>query len=1767
MANPNKPASTTPSKAKTNKANQVTVGQALQTASTSTQAKAKARADYKLALLEARKLRERVSRYNRRRLALNGLGGDRCYPSTAVYGGNSRGNKKWICDQLRHIVFREQNYSVRECEFRVFVEGVEVTPYVRGAMSWTLQTTGGMNTCTFSLNNNHDAFILTPANVCSKLDLSGWRVPLAGKKRLVTTPGRITRNTDEVAKYLIYKRKYERIRPGAADQQIDEAGFWLYPLNPFHSVINKHDCVRVFYRLPHITGLCKIPGSKDYPCPNIKGQQVDELWAPAFTGFVDEYDFEDDPVMGDRLMNIRCYDWRGLLNRMRVRMQPTSSVSDGKSREDQNSAVFKEQREQAKKDKSKGISSTQSFLDVTSDLGINRDLNALYNAAVSAAFTAQCTKGQNYNACTKKAQDDIRGKVAYLVAQMKSIYAGGTVKLGADKQPEVFSGIVKSLAELKDATGVIGILKRTGKDTIKVEYSSKTFVSADEAIQKANSFLLTTGKKAADVAALYLGEYNSNRFVQTTSSVDLGNPQPRNNIFRLVNPGLSSLDNTVSSQYPDIYKNAKFAENPNTNRIYLLNQYVLTTVRGFFSDVPGKIQAEVDRDILATFNTAKLLLLSSAGGTIAILETGAIAKVSKIFTQYVSKNGGSIAKSKVAKAKIDDAVRRFNDLYAQIRSELKKAEQAEVQALRKDSSVRRRAENDSVRKKIEEARRQGANNPTKNSESSSTVADVTHTTARFNQIAVGMYGDLIRAANKNPHPLAGMSFEGAVEWLTLTHLPISKGYEDKLKAYDREALQKWNLNMVFGVIGRPLTYREVTEVGTKSHGDSDPQKAPYSPLHAFMHMLLPTNGTGALSIVQQDITHNIFGATTYDFQTRLELLNELCETLDYQFYVTPYGDLSFEFPNYNSLPYDYGRIFQGAYTVVKGIRSFKLASEQGELNTAWIITGKETERVLEGLTGSQLMQDTYKKTVIVANVLARRVGVRVRNINIKLPGVGSVFKNEGSTGQGEATRIAFGLLEIQRELGRMEAASVQHDFRPFMLPNRPTHVVHRQRMALVKSVSYSMVPLGECTTSLDLHYVRGLNNDGTFRHMAGGTRLPVDYSGLFTGDVSQNIRFGSNPLVNLPGNKLSAAARAARGATVGLESQALRKSVMETTGQRKPRDATNWSCGPYLKDRWLSASYSYADQVDTTFRQAQTYTNQTQGAGGSAGSLPVQPRGASNYIASRTQRPPPNKGNPESAASLDNTSLSYATSGGVDKNNPTKTKASSDYYGNLYNPWPYGRSSKKTSREFNQWGFYRYVNPNGRLSSQNYGFKGKDKYGGRRRHKGKFWGWHSGVDFYGSGIHGKTAYCPIAAHAANIMIGTGFTRYPSNKYIWSRTYSILEAPPTTAAILGPPSEGDKLFAIKKSGSYVFKYTSDGQGIKFKLDGVTKGIYDKIKEQYKFKPKINRNYGSHSGLVVQAFGYVTLPGNSQAKLACRLSYVHCGDLIPYPNQSGGKKYWIGDPGTPKDIRSIPPDTPFVKVGSSGTVQSHLHFGMLVYRPGAKIPAHEFSGMDRAGGDTSAYKEILKTNHEFLRTQMKMKLTGGVNNVNKNQLSSKWKRYFDRLNSSGRAKITTVDQAVDYMLSRSKKYRWSVNPNDWGVQTNPLFFFRPEQIIKDFAEKYKAYREARPENYFDTATGSSVCGNNSAVLRQKISLEYYACVGSARKIGNVRKKKAAKRACYTTFKANKAKLTQRKDVSGTPQQTGGRAYTEKTHRKLDAKVKAGTKQRGNRGANKD
>jgi hypothetical protein len=278
-----------------------------------------------------------------------------------------------------------------------------------------------------------------------------------------------------------------------------------------------------------------------------------------------------------------------------------------------------------------------------------------------------------------------------------------------------------------------------------------------------------------------------------------------------------------------------------------------------------------------------------------------------------------------------------------------------------------------------------------------------------------------------------------------------------------------------------LTKAEVYALGTSTV----PDKAG-SPDACKVHFLLPAEGTPNQNMIEYNVIERL--DLRVELVTRLELLSQLCKSLDYQMYVNGMGDVIFEFPMYDFFPTDYTG-YENLYAFKDHIVSDSINDEGGSAISALEVTSRSL--FIPTQTPNELGQtpiqtsDELRKTIF-SNVLASRIGVIVETYDV--PGV----TNHSKLAQ-------LGYLEFNKRIANFNVFDMQTAYRPYIGVNRPIYHQIKERFGITKSVSYTWRVREDASLDLSLQYTRKRESDGKFRYVTGGERQPISYRSIFGG--------------------------------------------------------------------------------------------------------------------------------------------------------------------------------------------------------------------------------------------------------------------------------------------------------------------------------------------------------------------------------------------------------------------------------------------------------------------------------------------------------------------------------------------------------------------------------------------------------------------------------------------------------------------------------------------
>jgi hypothetical protein len=316
-----------------------------------------------------------------------------------------------------------------------------------------------------------------------------------------------------------------------------------------------------------------------------------------------------------------------------------------------------------------------------------------------------------------------------------------------------------------------------------------------------------------------------------------------------------------------------------------------------------------------------------------------------------------------------------------------------------------------------------------------------------------------------------------------------------------KTLEDWQELVLYGSSRAQMTESEMIQWGKATVSDN----LRGSPWAAAVHMLLPKDGTAASTFVQAKFSSGNEFKSGFNFSTRYDLVNETCRPLDYQWYVSPLGDVMFEFPMMDFEPQAFG-YFRSVLTGDLHLSDSNIEDEAGEIPTALVVTGQENVAQLQGvrLQGDQRALD-LGRLVVYSPVLAKRLGAKVETMSAPT-GIGAVSSKNSDALRSQSVKglEAWANLQFQKRLGQSSTLTCPLPFRIWLTPNRPFLQLVRERMGIIGTVSHSLIITGEATTDLSMLYVRTLGPDLNWRYFStGGANMPLSYASMFTSTGDQ----------------------------------------------------------------------------------------------------------------------------------------------------------------------------------------------------------------------------------------------------------------------------------------------------------------------------------------------------------------------------------------------------------------------------------------------------------------------------------------------------------------------------------------------------------------------------------------------------------------------------------------------------------------------------------------
>ena len=488
------------------------------------------------------------------------------------------------------------------------------------------------------------------------------------------------------------------------------------------------------------------------------------------------------------------------------------------------------------------------------------------------------------------------------------------------------------------------------------------------------------------------------------------------------------------------------------------------------------------------------------------------------------------------------------------------------------------------------------------------------------------YQDFISDDIKN-HPFAVSSLENAIktlilgtpnpprdpayitEWMTKRKVGTFK--LGNIVCYDPNApedtLERWHLMTVFGVNLKPfpkagdnlwLSTAQMQRIGRHTLPSLEADAVVGGPTSRYLHMLLPSSGTGPGTLITHDVMKGGQAADAREWTTRWEVIRDLASKIDFQVLTSPSGDILVEFPQYGFNPCAYLTNFgngpgptvettSSAANAAKESQAKPLAGSSKSLpkgfKKAWaacqsqswasrksiakffIFTNHIKEETLNDeaedfptilqvsgglaftpLNNEQKLAVLKMKAYIWSPALVDRYGVISESVDFPFAGQrGKDLENNSSTILKRLKQL--GLIEFTKRMANASTWQGSLVYRPFMFPNRPIQLHRTNRCGLQTNVSYQWNIGQSASLTVGCHMLMSKRHDHTWRLMTGSTNTPVDYGAIWsTTDTSAPA----------PGVKAKGGDEASKDAkTQQAETPADEKSAKNTSsGENNPPD-------------------------------------------------------------------------------------------------------------------------------------------------------------------------------------------------------------------------------------------------------------------------------------------------------------------------------------------------------------------------------------------------------------------------------------------------------------------------------------------------------------------------------------------------------------------------------------------------------------------------------------
>lgn len=471
-----------------------------------------------------------------------------------------------------------------------------------------------------------------------------------------------------------------------------------------------------------------------------------------------------------------------------------------------------------------------------------------------------------------------------------------------------------------------------------------------------------------------------------------------------------------------------------------------------------------------------------------------------------------------------------------------------------------------------------------------------------------------------------------------------------------QQMSTWQDLIMFGIKMDWYTDAEVTRIGAGTKpvyvadvkGISTGAMSPFSIMNSFVHYLFPGNqgNTGEELGIKNLMERGLInpGSDT-SWTTRLDMLVQCSETIDYKIQVNGMGDICFEFPMYDFTPNFFGK-YAECFALGDSIKNDDVNDEgEGNVVTCLKVTGayRDIKESAAEAKSEAVVADQQYSIFIKSDYMASKYGIVVEEYPIPWAldvwSLRNVDAATGATVNTDAihknTLMSFGVIEFYKRIAAMSSMSTDVAYNPFLCPNRPLLNKLARRLGLIESVNITLTIDGAPSSSADTKWIRHASQndedaaDGhIYQTLTGVTNTPfgyvVDGLKLFSSEAIDSIRttFGIE-IIDPSKNKIDDATKSALKNLGGFNSDQYQSLLQhgQQTQQVNTGDGRSYSVSSVVK-----ASYKRYEKLAQTDPETYAAVNRIAQAAGadpqdmyrlmeheSGGGNHIDPQGAFRY--------------------------------------------------------------------------------------------------------------------------------------------------------------------------------------------------------------------------------------------------------------------------------------------------------------------------------------------------------------------------------------------------------------------------------------------------------------------------------------------------------------------------------------------------------------------------